>query len=63
MLTYASACRLERKREMIFRGLKDGYAQTAKILMSQQGLWPEAEALAGATPQQASKLSNARKTE
>ena len=40
-VTYASVCRLERKREMIFRGLKDGYAQTAKILMSQPGLSPQ----------------------
>jgi predicted patatin/cPLA2 family phospholipase len=43
--------RLERGRDVIFEGVKEGYRSSVKVLMSQPGLWPEADM--ASTPQQA----------
>ena len=43
--------RLERGRDMIFGGVKQGYASAVRVLTSQPGLWPEA--FAGLAPEQA----------
>ena len=43
--------RLERGRDMIFGGVKQGYASAVRVLTSQPGLWPEAHA--GLAPEQA----------
>jgi hypothetical protein len=45
--------RLEKGRNVIFGGVKEGYRQTVEVLKSHPGLWPEADA--DSTPEEASE--------
>jgi len=45
--------RLERGRDMIFEGVKEGYRSSVRLLMSQPGLWPDSDQ--GATAEDAAE--------
>jgi hypothetical protein len=45
--------RLERGRDMIFGGVKEGYRATAHLLMGRQGLWPDFDLQKGTSAQEA----------